>query len=112
MPADIVTLDKVICCYDDMPSLLGAAAARSRRMLGAVFPRDTWWTRLGIRLVNFIMRLRRSPFRTFLHPPQEVDSVLRRYGLTPRWQGGTLLWLVWVYARETVAVGRDPARRD
>jgi hypothetical protein len=102
-PADIVTLDKVICCYDDMRSLVSAAAARTRRMLGAVFPRDTWWTRLGIRFVNFLMRLRRSPFRTFVHPPGEVDAILRRHGLTPQWRGRTFLWFVRVYTREAAA---------
>src|SRR5512143_605941 len=29
--ADIVTLDKVVCCYSDMPALLGRAAAHARR---------------------------------------------------------------------------------
>src|SRR5262249_4126018 len=42
-PADVVTLDRVICCFDDMPALVGLSAARARKWYGIVIPRDTWW---------------------------------------------------------------------
>ena len=45
--ADIVTLDKVVCCYGDMPALIGRAAERARRAVGLVYPRQTWWNRLA-----------------------------------------------------------------
>jgi len=99
-PAGIVTLDRVICCYDHMPALVGAAAARAQRLLGAVYPRDTWWNRLGIGLLNLGLRLRRSPFRTFVHPQREIEAILRRHGLEPRSRAQTFSWLVAVYARE------------
>src|SRR5678815_4200146 len=41
--ADIVALDRVICCYPDMESLVGHAAGKTRRLLAAVYPRDVWW---------------------------------------------------------------------
>ena len=44
-PADIVTLDRVICCYHDMPALVRASAAKARRLYGLVYPHDAWWTR-------------------------------------------------------------------
>src|SRR6266480_1931756 len=33
-PADIVTLDRVICCYPDLPALVGLSAAHARRVYG------------------------------------------------------------------------------
>jgi hypothetical protein len=39
--ADVVTLDRVICCYDDMPALVGRSAALAERLYGVVYPRDT-----------------------------------------------------------------------
>jgi 2-polyprenyl-3-methyl-5-hydroxy-6-metoxy-1,4-benzoquinol methylase len=48
-PADVVALDRVVCCYPDMPALVGSAAARANRLLGLVYPRDAWWVCLGIR---------------------------------------------------------------
>ncbi|HJU72763.1 MAG TPA: class I SAM-dependent methyltransferase, partial [Gemmatimonadaceae bacterium] len=49
-PADVVTLDRVICCYPDMERLLAAATSRARRMLGVVYPHDSWWMRIAFGL--------------------------------------------------------------
>src|SRR5262245_50517425 len=38
-PADIVTLDRVICCYHDMPGLVELSAARAAKLYGLVYPR-------------------------------------------------------------------------
>jgi len=35
-PADIVTLDRVICCYHDMQKLVGQSSARAQRFYGVV----------------------------------------------------------------------------
>ncbi|MCC6628172.1 MAG: methyltransferase domain-containing protein [Chloroflexi bacterium] len=98
-PADIVTLDRVICCYPDMPALVGLSAARARRLYGVVYPRDAWWTRLGLALINTFYRLRRSPFRVFAHPSAAVEERLRAHGLTRRYHRTTAIWQVAVYAR-------------
>jgi magnesium-protoporphyrin O-methyltransferase len=79
--ADIVTLDRVVCCYPDFRSLLKAAAEHSRRALAFTYPRETWYMRFGLRIVNFFQSLRKDPFRVFLHPVAEMDSLLKREGL-------------------------------
>jgi magnesium-protoporphyrin O-methyltransferase len=56
-PADIVTLDRVICCYHDMPSLVGLSAARARQFYGLIFPRDRWWLKLGRPVFNLLFKL-------------------------------------------------------
>lgn len=99
-PADVVTLDRVICCYDEMEALVSTSAARARRLYGVVYPRDTWWDRLGVALVNLGCRVRRSPFRVFVHPPEEVERVIRREGLRRRFHRNTPIWQVVVYGRE------------
>jgi len=38
--ADVVTLDRVVCCYPDVDGLVGRAAERTRTVLGLVLPRD------------------------------------------------------------------------
>src|SRR5690606_33180807 len=63
--ADIVTLDRVVCCYPDMPGLIDASAAHARTALGVVYPLDAGWVRGVFRLINVIQRLRRHPFRVF-----------------------------------------------
>jgi hypothetical protein len=98
-PADIVTLDRVICCYHDMPALVGLSAARAGKFYGLVFPRDVWWIKLGMPLVNLLLKLRREPFRIFIHPTAAVDAVVRRQGLALQTHRKFFIWQVMVYGR-------------
>jgi magnesium-protoporphyrin O-methyltransferase len=97
--ADIVTLDRVICCYPDMKNMVSLSAARARKLYGLVFPRDTWWARAGVAVINFIFRLQRSSFRTFTHSTRAVEDLVRSSGLKPRYYHRTALWQVMVFAR-------------
>jgi 2-polyprenyl-3-methyl-5-hydroxy-6-metoxy-1,4-benzoquinol methylase len=99
-PADIVTLDRVICCYPDMEALVGLSAARARRLYGVVFPRDAWWMRLARPVLNLLFVVRRNPFRFYVHRTHDVEAVIRAQG----WQRVFhrhvgLFWQVGVYAR-------------
>jgi magnesium-protoporphyrin O-methyltransferase len=97
--ADIVTLDRVICCYPDMEPLVSAASQKARRLLGAVYPRDVWWVRAGVRAANLLMRIRRSAYRAFLHPPAAIDAAIRRQGLERRTLRRTIAWEIVTYTR-------------
>ena len=98
-PADIVTLDRVICCYPDMPALVGLSADRAKQWYGLVFPRDLWWIKLGLPLANFFLGLRRDPFRVFAHPTAAVDAVVRDHGFKLQVQRKFFIWQVMVYGR-------------
>ena len=99
-PADVVTLDRVICCYPDLEALVGRSAERARRLYGLVHPRDSWWTRLGVGLVNAGLRLTRREFRTYVHPVDAVDALARHDGLALRVRKSVgPVWQVAVYAR-------------
>jgi magnesium-protoporphyrin O-methyltransferase len=98
-PADIVTLDRVICCYDDMQALVGLSSARANKLYGAVYPRDTWWTKIGFAIINFGLRVRGNPFRIFVHSTGAVDGLVRDNGLERRFYQKTAMWQVVVYAR-------------
>lgn len=97
--ADVVTLDRVICCYDDMPRLVDASAAKAGRFYGAVYPRSVRWMRIAMAVINIWMKVKRSTFRVFLHAPAEIDERLRGAGLRPRSRERTAGWEVVVYVR-------------
>ncbi|MGE5249242.1 MAG: class I SAM-dependent methyltransferase [Bacteroidota bacterium] len=97
--ADIVTLDRVICCYDDMQRLVGSSSALARRLYGVVYPRDTWWIRLGLAIGNFFLRLRGSSFRAFAHPSGDIEALIAAKGLTRRFARRTFAWQVAVFDR-------------
>jgi len=97
--ADVVTLDRVICCYPDMEGLVSASAGHARRLYGAVFPRERWFLRLMLALGNLARRLRRNAFRAYVHPVREIDATIRRQGLSARRIHDTFVWRVVVYSR-------------
>ena len=97
--ADIVTLEKVICCYPDMRALVGLSSARAGKFYGVVFPRDTWWMRLGGLFVNLSPRLQRNAFRFFVHPTEAIEAIVRANGLKQYYYRKTLFWQVIVYGR-------------
>jgi len=92
--ADIVVLNRVICCYPDMPKLAGAAAGHARRLLVMSYPRRTWWTRLGLGVSNGVLALMRREFHIFVHSPQEIAATARQHGLEPLLEQTGVRWTV------------------
>jgi magnesium-protoporphyrin O-methyltransferase len=98
-PADLVALDRVICCYADMAALVGRSATLARRRYGLVYPRDSWLGRVGVAFLNAGSRLSRSPFRAYVHRTAEVDAILAARGLVKVLHSTTLIWQLAVYER-------------
>jgi hypothetical protein len=98
-PADIVTLDKVVCCYSDMPALLGRAAERARRSIGLVYPREAWWNRVAAKLFDVVGRVTRKPQPWYLHRTADIDALLRGAGFQRRDIRRELIWQVALYVK-------------
>jgi 2-polyprenyl-3-methyl-5-hydroxy-6-metoxy-1,4-benzoquinol methylase len=97
--ADVVTLDRVICCYPDVERLVTSSAAKAQHLYGLVFPRERIITRAGTSLANTWFRLRGSAFRTYLHPTEQVEHILHRCGFRRTSFAYSFLWQVATYAR-------------
>jgi hypothetical protein len=80
-PADVVVLNKVVCCTPDGVALAGIAAGLARRTLVLSFPRDVWWVRAAFGTLNTTLRLRRRRFRGFVHPPAALEAAAEGAGL-------------------------------
>lgn len=104
-PADVVTLDRVVCCDPDLISLLGAATARARNMVGLVYPRYTWWNRLAARVLSAFSWLTRDSTRWHMHPVAEIDGILRDAGFVRRDVERTFVWQVALFVRPPVSSG-------
>jgi SAM-dependent methyltransferase len=103
LPADVVTLDHVICCYRDVQALVIRSAQHAQRLLGVVYPVDRWWTRLAIRIVNLVTRIQRSDYRAYVHSARLVDRLIRDAGLEQRYHHAGMVWQTAVYARVSPA---------
>ena len=97
--ADLVFLNRVVCCYPDMAPLVDAAATRTRSLLALSYPRDRWFIRLGIRMINGFLRLRRVTFRVFVHEPAAIDARVAAAGLAEVAAGTTVAWQWKVWQR-------------
>ena len=82
-PADLVALDRVVCCYGDVDTLVGLAAARTRHCLAITIPPDAWPVRAVIALGNAWYRLTRNAYRAYIHPHERVIAAARAAGLEP-----------------------------
>jgi len=96
---DLVTLDRVVCCYPDFRGLLKSAADHSKSAIALTYPRETWYMRFGLRVINFFQGLRKDPFRVFLHPAAEMDSLLKREGFERVSLGRLFVWEMALYQK-------------
>lgn len=78
--ADVVVLDRAVCCYPEAAELLARAASLSRRTLAFTMPRDTASVRLFVNLVNGVTRLLRHPYRVFMHDPELLQRAATSSG--------------------------------
>lgn len=104
-PADLVTLDRVICCDPDMTTLARAAASKSRRYLVASFPNDRWYIHVGMLFENLGRALSRNPFRAFVHPVEAIDAAIAEGGLVRARTLRTFVWQIALYERPRTMTG-------
>lgn len=97
--ADVVVMHRVVCCYPDMPRLVGAAADKARVVLALSFPRETWWLRLGGGAINLWSRLARNEFRFFLHPAAGIAAAAESHGLRQVSDREGTVWRVVAFER-------------
>jgi hypothetical protein len=101
-PADVVTLDRMVCCYSDMPRLVARSVEHARRMIGLVYPRDAWWMRGIARVMNGFNRLTRSERRFHAHSERAIDGLIQDAGFERRFLRRYLVWQVALYVRPGV----------
>ena len=105
-PSDVVTMARVVCCYEDYATLLARACEKAKRFLGISYPRDRWYVRAAMALGNFFLRLRGRSFRAFVHPVSEMEARIEAAGFESRSARDTFFWRVHLFAR--APEGRAP----
>jgi len=91
-PADVVVLNRVVCCSPDGIELTGIAGRLARRTLVLSYPRDVVWVRLGVGLINLGQRLFGRSFRAFVHSPAKLRAAVEEQGLRATDLGRTVFW--------------------
>jgi 2-polyprenyl-3-methyl-5-hydroxy-6-metoxy-1,4-benzoquinol methylase len=92
--ADVVVLNRVVCCYPDYERLLGAAADHARRLLVFSHPPRNTISRAVVAIQNVGFRIMGREFRVFTHPPEAMIAVLEQRGLRHTFSHHQLVWHV------------------
>ena len=93
-PADVVVLNKVVCCYPDYAALLSAASGHARSLLVLSYPTATPVSRLSVALGNWSNAVRGRAFRAYLHDRRAMTGVIERGGLRLVMEHHGPLWSV------------------
>jgi SAM-dependent methyltransferase len=97
--ADVVTLDRVVCCYPDWSALVASSVARARRIYALVYPRDRWFLRVGMAIVDGVGRLFGQDYPFRIHPEREIDAAIRGAGFELAAREPGFAWQTVVYRR-------------
>ena len=105
--ADIVVINRVVCCYPDTENLLEHTLGAARSVFAITAPISKgptgWWNRLWSTLENVGYRLRPSKyggFRVFIHDLDRVDERIRAAGFRRvRHERRRVVWDLAVYTR-------------
>lgn len=109
-PADVVTLDRSVCCWHEPLALIDHSAGLARRYYGLVYPRDAWWVRYGWRSFgNLKQVVKRSGLRLRTPRTADIETLLARHGLVSRRLVTISVWQVALYARLPNPWSRPPA---
>jgi SAM-dependent methyltransferase len=80
-PADVVLMNRVVCCTPDGIALTARAAALARRSLVLSFPRDVVWARAAVGVLNAGLALFGRSFRVFVHRRAALVAAAEAEGL-------------------------------
>jgi magnesium-protoporphyrin O-methyltransferase len=97
--AEIVTLDRVICCYPAYERLLSESLEHADGYLAISYPKDVWYVRRWVGVENLVRRLLRNPFRTFVHPALAMEDIICGAGFELASRRHTGTWNADVYRR-------------
>jgi SAM-dependent methyltransferase len=96
--ADVVALDRVICCYPLYAPLLTQALRHAQHGFAYSYPRDRWYVKAVVWLEN-VIRSRKSSFRTFVHPETQMKRLIEDAGFELVTRDSTIAWSADVFVK-------------
>jgi 2-polyprenyl-3-methyl-5-hydroxy-6-metoxy-1,4-benzoquinol methylase len=92
--ADVVVLNRVVCCYPDYRRMLAKAADHARSTVVFSNPRRNPLSRFVVWASNASMAMRRRDFRAYVHQPAAMVAVLTDRGFQPVLERRGMIWEV------------------
>lgn len=96
---DITLLDKVVCCYEDLDSLVKTSTAKTKTMYALSHPKENIMMEALFKIQIGLGKLLRWKFRPFWHDWQHMRSQIAAQGFELIYENSTIVWQVLVYKR-------------
>jgi magnesium-protoporphyrin O-methyltransferase len=97
--ADVVVMNRVICCYPDLAALLVPGAERAGTLLLITVPLDNWWLRLPFWMVDAALTLFGSGYHPYIHRHRDIVAIARAGGLELAQMARHGLWRILLFDR-------------
>lgn len=97
--ADVVVMDRVVCCYPDWRTLLSLAADHADTAIVLSYPRESIPLRIVHRLMDLWWLIVRSEFRFYVHSIDDMRRLLELKGFRSRVAGHYFWWEILVAQR-------------
>ncbi len=101
--ADITLLDKVVCCYDDLPRLLEESTTKTRRVYALTYPRENVVLRMMFKTYIALAKLFRWKFRPSWHDWALMRRHIAMRGFSLVYENATLAWQVLVFVKPAMS---------
>lgn len=96
---NLVTLDKVVCCYPDYKTLLSNAMSKTTDTLAITMPLGGLVSKTLEKLTGLYFSFKNNPFRTYIHDPIKVQAYIESGGFRLVHGEMSFPWLIRVYKR-------------
>jgi magnesium-protoporphyrin O-methyltransferase len=95
--ADVVLVDKVVCCYRDLDDLLTKSISKCTGVYALSFPRPNALVRIYFTLPIMIGTLLKWSFRPWWHDWEKMVQKIQDAGFRQVYKRDTLVWTVRVF---------------
>lgn len=101
--SDITILDKVVCCYEDLRSLVISSTGKTRHLYALSHPKENILMKSLFRGHTMLARMFGWSFHPFWHDWADMKSLIDAQGFSLTYERSTLAWQVLVFRRSGMA---------
>ena len=98
-PADVVILDKVVCCYPEFQVLITTSTNKAKTYYAVSYPRNALIPRISFTCMAWMGQRLNWSFHPYYHNPDAVAAAIMQEGFRVVFAGATILWSVMVFQR-------------
>ncbi|MFI5252087.1 MAG: class I SAM-dependent methyltransferase [Bacteroidota bacterium] len=98
-PADILVMDKVVCCYENLNPLIEKSIKKTKNIYALSFPRPAWYINMIFSGIKLIAKALRGEFYPYIHDWTKMVADIKRHGFIERYKSSTFIWSVIVFQR-------------